>query len=85
MKFFSSPKIVLSLCPGSTNNASSNSSILHKLLRKSSALPLGAKGVAIVDMLLGRLELFTILVMLHPQFWEGYFIKKDTTKRYRIL
>ena len=48
-------------------------------------LPLGAKGVAIVDMLLGRLELFTILVMLHPQFWEGYFIKKNTTKRYRIL
>ena len=48
-------------------------------------LPLGAKGVAIVDMLLGRLELFTILVMLHPQFWEGYFIKKDIKKRYRIL
>jgi len=42
-------------------------------------------GVAIVDMLLGRLELFTILVMLHPQFWEGYFIKKEVPKRYRIL
>ena len=45
----------------------------------------GAKCVAIADMLLGRLELFTILVMLHPQFWEGYFIKKDVPKRYRIL
>ena len=46
---------------------------------------LGAKCVAMADMLLGRLELFTILVMLHPQFWEGYFIKKQSTKRYRIL
>ena len=44
-----------------------------------------AKCVAIADMLLGRLELFTILVMLHPQFWEGYFIKKQSAKRYRIL
>lgn len=50
-----------------------------------SMLPYGAKCIAIIDMLLGRLELFTILVMLHPQFWEGYFIKKDTSKRYRIL
>lgn len=49
-----------------------------------SVLPYGAKCIAIIDMLLGRLELFTILVMLHPQFWEGYFIKKNT-KRYRIL
>lgn len=45
----------------------------------------GAKSIAIIDMLLGRLELFTILVMLHPQFWQGYFIKKDTSKRYKIL
>ena len=44
-----------------------------------------AKCVAMADMLLGRLELFTILVMLHPQFWEGYFIKKQSAKRYRIL
>ena len=48
-------------------------------------MPDAAKCIAIVDMLLGRLELFTILVMLHPQFWEGYFIKKDVPKRYRIL
>ena len=40
-------------------------------------MPDGAKCVAIADMLLGRLELFTILVMLHPQFWEGYFIKNN--------
>ena len=50
-----------------------------------SILPDGAKIIAIIDMLLGRLELFTILVMLHPQFWEGYFIKKDMTKRYTVL
>lgn len=50
-----------------------------------SILPDGAKVIAIIDMLLGRLELFTILVMLHPQFWEGYFIKKDMTKRYTVL
>ncbi|ACZ24502.1 cation transporter [Veillonella parvula DSM 2008] len=48
-------------------------------------MPDTAKCIAIVDMLLGRLELFTILVMLHPQFWEGYFIKKEVPKRYRIL
>ena len=50
-----------------------------------SIMPDTAKCIAIVDMLLGRLELFTILVMLHPQFWEGYFIKKEVPKRYRIL
>lgn len=50
-----------------------------------SVMPDTAKCIAIIDMLLGRLELFTILVMLHPQFWEGYFIKKEVPKRYRIL
>lgn len=50
-----------------------------------SALSYAGKLIAIIDMLLGRLELFTILVMLHPQFWEGYFIKKDANKRYRII
>ena len=49
------------------------------------AMPDSAKCIAIVDMILGRLELFTILVMLHPQFWEGYFIKKQSSKRYRVL
>lgn len=45
-----------------------------------------AQVVAVLDMLLGRLELFTILVMLHPQFWEGYFIRRPKqTKRYEIL
>ena len=34
-----------------------------------------AKLVCIVDMLLGRLELFTLLVLLHPGFWRGYFAK----------
>ncbi len=48
-------------------------------------MPNTAKLIASVDMLLGRLELFTILVMLHPQFWEGYFIKKEPLKRYKIL
>ena len=49
------------------------------------AMPDSAKCIASVDMILGRLELFTILVMLHPQFWEGYFIKKQSSKRYRVL
>lgn len=31
-----------------------------------------AKTVFIMDMLLGRLELFTILVLLHPEFWQPY-------------
>ena len=34
-----------------------------------------AKFICIVDMLLGRLELFTLLVLLHPGFWRGYFAK----------
>ena len=34
-----------------------------------------AKVVCIIDMLLGRLELFTLLVLLHPGFWRGYFAK----------
>lgn len=33
-------------------------------------LPGGAKWVLIVSMLLGRLEFFTALVMLHPNFWR---------------
>ena len=44
-----------------------------------------AKLVAIFDMLLGRLELFTILVMFHPQFWEGYFIKSSKPKQYQVI
>ncbi len=39
-----------------------------------------AKLIATADMILGRLELFTILVMLHPQFWQGYFIKAAKRK-----
>lgn len=35
-----------------------------------------AKVVFIVDMLLGRLELLTLLVMLHPGFWSN-FLRKD--------
>lgn len=35
-----------------------------------------AKTVFIIDMLLGRLELFTLLVMLHPGFWKA-FTRKD--------
>ncbi|MDR7868415.1 MAG: TrkH family potassium uptake protein [Sporomusaceae bacterium] len=31
-----------------------------------------AKLVLIADMLLGRLELFTILVLFHPEFWQPY-------------
>lgn len=38
-----------------------------------------AKLVFTADMLLGRLELFTLLVMLHPGFWRS-FLRKDRTK-----
>ena len=34
-----------------------------------SNLPAGAKWVMCLGMLLGRLELFTVLVMLSPRFW----------------
>lgn len=40
-----------------------------------------AKCVGILDMLLGRLELFTLLVLLHPGFWQGYFVKSNTKQR----
>lgn len=43
-----------------------------------------AKFIGIVDMLLGRLELFTFFVLLHPKFWEGYF-NRTRTKRYQIV
>ena len=33
-------------------------------------LPIAAKWAMCVGMLLGRLELFTVLVMLHPGFWR---------------
>lgn len=35
-----------------------------------SALPEGAKAILCMSMLLGRLELFTLLVILTPQFWK---------------
>ncbi len=38
-----------------------------------------AKGVFVIDMLLGRLELFTLLVMLHPGFWRP-FLQKDKVR-----
>ncbi|WP_028257448.1 TrkH family potassium uptake protein [Veillonella montpellierensis] len=43
-----------------------------------------AKCIGIVDMLLGRLELFTFFVMFHPTFWEGYFTK-TRTQRYKVV
>ena len=36
-----------------------------------STLPGAAKWIMVFGMLLGRLELFTVLVMLHPGFWRG--------------
>ena len=36
-----------------------------------SPLPDGAKWVLSVAMLLGRLELLTVLVLLSPTFWRG--------------
>lgn len=38
-----------------------------------------AKAVFVIDMLLGRLELFTLLVMLHPGFWRP-FLQKDKVR-----
>jgi len=35
-----------------------------------------AKFICIVNMLLGRLELFTLLVLLHPEFWQPYMTRR---------
>lgn len=43
-----------------------------------------AKLTCVVDMLLGRLELFTLLVLLHPDFWQGYFVKQRK-RSYRVV
>lgn len=40
-------------------------------------VPAIAKAVLTFDMLLGRLELFTLLVLLHPEFWQPYFIRRS--------
>lgn len=40
-----------------------------------SGLSDGAKLVCIVDMILGRLEIFAILVLFLPSFWKGYLHK----------
>lgn len=37
-----------------------------------------AKIVLIIDMLLGRLELFTVLVLLHPEFWQPYMARRKS-------
>ncbi|HEX9904642.1 MAG TPA: potassium transporter TrkG, partial [Propylenella sp.] len=36
-----------------------------------SALPDGAKWLLSFGMLVGRLELFTVLILFMPQFWRG--------------
>lgn len=36
-----------------------------------------AKIVLTLDMLLGRLELFTLLVLLHPEFWQPYLTRSS--------
>lgn len=41
-----------------------------------------AKLVLIVDMLLGRLELFTLLVLLHPEFWQPYMRRRIRIGKY---
>ena len=43
-----------------------------------------AKIICVIDMLLGRLELFTLLVLLHPDFWQGYFLKRRK-RSYKVL
>jgi trk system potassium uptake protein TrkH len=35
-----------------------------------------AKAVLTADMLLGRLELFTLLVLFHPEFWQPYGVRR---------
>jgi trk system potassium uptake protein TrkH len=39
-----------------------------------------AKAVLTADMLLGRLELFTLLVLFHPEFWQPYLTGRKTTR-----
>ncbi len=39
-------------------------------------MPAFAKAVLTVNMLLGRLELFTLLVLLHPKFWQPYATRR---------
>ncbi len=39
-----------------------------------------AKLVLIIDMILGILEIFTLLVLLHPDFWDSYFVKKKVRR-----
>lgn len=36
-----------------------------------------AKAVLTADMLLGRLELFTLLVLFHPEFWQPYMVRRN--------
>ena len=40
-----------------------------------------AKAVLTLDMLLGRLELFTLLVLFHPEFWRPYLPRRGTLLR----
>lgn len=41
-----------------------------------------AKVVCVINMILGRLEIFTVLVVIHPTFWRGYFIKGKQKELY---
>lgn len=44
-----------------------------------------AKAVLIIDMLLGRLELFTVLVLLHPEFWQPYMARRKNFSSFSTL
>lgn len=39
-----------------------------------------AKAVLTADMLLGRLELFTLLVLFHPEFWRPYAARRGSSR-----
>jgi hypothetical protein len=43
----------------------------HRAGRHFATLPDGAKWILAFAMLLGRLELFTVLVLVTPRFWRG--------------
>jgi len=42
-----------------------------------------AKTVLTADMLLGRLELFTLLVLFHPKFWQPYIMRRGLQPLHR--
>jgi trk system potassium uptake protein TrkH len=61
----------LEILPALAASASALGNVGLELGFSFAALPAPARGILILEMLLGRLEFFTLLILFQPEFWTN--------------